>query len=267
MNITEFDFKNNKLPEILPILKINSAVLMPKAQLPVCISQSTYNEIEHELIKNNIIGIIQPNTEFDIFKIGCAGVINEIHNIEDEVTEETYKELNIPEQYKHILDPLPQEFKQVFIGAKESESGFAWVKKSRNSWRYDRQIKDQRQSITRPNIYELYCEVKKQGFVWGLRKHEKKKITLKQCEILDINTNDDEDIFKHILDPIAPEYNKRFRKPTSSGFAWVKKSRNSWRYNNETLGKDIQNINLYYLYLDVTEKNLPWGVRDLEKAN
>ena len=188
-------------------------------------------------------------------------------NIEDEVTEETYKELNIPEQYKHILDPLPQEFKQVFIGAKESESGFAWVKKSRNSWRYDRQIKDQRQSITRPNIYELYCEAKKQGFVWGLRNLENAKITLKQCEIPDINTNDDEDIFKHILDPIAPEYNKRFRKPTSSGFAWVKKSRNSWRYNNETLGKDIQNINLYYLYLDVTEKNLPWGVRDLEKAN
>ncbi len=86
MNITEFDFKNNKLPEILPILKINSAVLMPKAKLPVCISQSTYNEIEHELIKNNIIGIIQPNTEFDTVKIGCAGIINEIHNIEDEVT-------------------------------------------------------------------------------------------------------------------------------------------------------------------------------------
>lgn len=188
-------------------------------------------------------------------------------NIEDEVNAETYKELNIPESYKHILDPLPQEFKQIFSGAKESESGFAWVKKRGNSWRYDRQIKDQRQSITRPNIYELYCEVKKQGYIWGLRNFENAKITLKQSEIPDIDSDNDKDIFKHILDPIAPEYNKRFKKPTSSGFAWVKKSRNSWTYNNKLLGEYIQNINLYYLYLDVKEKNLPWGVRDLEKAN
>ena len=187
-------------------------------------------------------------------------------NIEDEINAETYKELNIPEPYKHILDPLPQEFKQIFIGAKESESGFAWVKRDKNSWRYDRRIKDQRQSISRPNIYELYNEVKKQGFIWGLRNLENAKITLKQCEIPDIYTDNDEDIFKHILNPIAPEYNKRFKKPTSSGFAWVKKSKNSWKYNNKLLGEYIQNINLYYLYLDVKEKNLPWGVRDLEKA-
>ena len=186
-------------------------------------------------------------------------------NTEDEFNAETYKELNIPEQYKHILDPLPQEFKQVFIGAKKSESGFAWVKKSRNSWRYDRQIKDQRQSVTRPNIYELYCEVKKRGYIWGVRNLENAKITLKQCEKPEINDND-EDIFKNILDPISQKYNKRFKKPSSSGFAWVKKLGNSWKYDNKMLGKYIQNINLYNLYLDIKEKNLPWGVRDLEKA-
>ncbi|WP_296853741.1 hypothetical protein [uncultured Methanobrevibacter sp.] len=56
----------------------------------------------------------------------------------DNTLEETDEELNIPELYKHILDPLPYKFKKIFRGAKESESGFAWVKKDRNSWRYDR---------------------------------------------------------------------------------------------------------------------------------
>ncbi|MBR1944343.1 MAG: LON peptidase substrate-binding domain-containing protein [Alphaproteobacteria bacterium] len=86
MNIEEFDFDNNKLPEILPILKVKSAVLMPKAQLPVCILQSTYEEVANEVIENNIIGIVQPNIGLETFKIGCAGIINEIHKIEDEVT-------------------------------------------------------------------------------------------------------------------------------------------------------------------------------------
>ena len=77
---------SKKLPEILPILKVKSAVLMPKAQLPVCISPSTYDEIRQELIEDNIMGIIQPSIGLEEFKIGCAGIIKEIHNIEDEIT-------------------------------------------------------------------------------------------------------------------------------------------------------------------------------------
>ncbi|MBQ9441342.1 MAG: LON peptidase substrate-binding domain-containing protein [Alphaproteobacteria bacterium] len=76
----------NKLPEILQILKIKAAVLMPKAQLPVYISPSNYEEIGMELIENNIIGIMQPNIGSEEFKIGCAGVIKEIHNIDDNIT-------------------------------------------------------------------------------------------------------------------------------------------------------------------------------------
>lgn len=86
MNTIEFDVKNDKLPEILPILKVKSAVLMPKAQLPVCISPSTYEEISQELIENNIIGIVQPSIGLESFKTGCAGLIREIHNIEDDIT-------------------------------------------------------------------------------------------------------------------------------------------------------------------------------------
>lgn len=86
MSITDFDFKNNELPEILPILKIKSAILMPKAQLPVCISPSTYDEIGQELFENNIIGIVQPDIGSENFKTGCSGLIKEIHNIEEDIT-------------------------------------------------------------------------------------------------------------------------------------------------------------------------------------
>ena len=86
MNITKLGSENNKLPEILPILKIRAAVLMPKAQLPIYISPNTYDEIGKELIEGNIIGIMQPNIGLEDFKIGCAGTIREIHTIDDDIT-------------------------------------------------------------------------------------------------------------------------------------------------------------------------------------
>ncbi len=172
----------------------------------------------------------------------------------------------LPDKYKHILDVLPYKIRRTFRGTKESESGFAWVRKEGNSWRYDRQQKDNRQSIFKSNIYELYDEVIKHDYIWGVRDLQKAKETLKQCEIPNVNAETDDDIFKHILDPIAPEYAKRFKKPTSSGFAWVKKERNSWRYHNKILGVTLQNMNLYELYISVKENDFPWGVRDLEKA-
>ena len=78
--------ETSKLPEILPILKIKAAVLMPKAKLPIYISPSNYEEIERELIENNIIGIMQPSIGLEEFKIGCAGTISEIHNIDGDMT-------------------------------------------------------------------------------------------------------------------------------------------------------------------------------------
>lgn len=181
-------------------------------------------------------------------------------------TEGTEANEELPHKYKNILNPLPNKFKKIFKGAKESESGFAWVKKDRSSWRYDRQQNDNRQSIRRVNIYELYDEVIKRGYIWGVRDIKKAKETLKQSKIPNNNIEHDEEILSHILDPVAPEYAKRFKKPTSSGFAWVKKRDNSWVYNNKIFEVNIQKIDLYELYKNVKERNLPWGVRDLDKA-
>ena len=90
--------KYNKidLPEILSVLHMKSTILLPKAQLPICMSSISYLDIASELIENNIIGVIQPTPTFSNseqhcvlpqpFKIGCAGQIKEIGSSEDEVT-------------------------------------------------------------------------------------------------------------------------------------------------------------------------------------
>lgn len=176
-------------------------------------------------------------------------------------------ETKLPDLYKHILDPLPHKIKKLFRGVKESESGFAWVTKDKNNWRYDRQQKDNRQSISKENIYELYLAVKEKNYIWGVRDLEKAKKTLKQSYILTVNKKfETDEKFEHILDPLPEKYSKRFRKPSSSGLSWVTKINNTWGYINPTDNVRIYDTNIYNLYLKVKNKNLPWGVRDLEKA-
>ena len=187
--------------------------------------------------------------------------------------EKADEELNLPELYKHILNPLPHKFKKIFKGAKESESGFAWVKKSKNSWKYNNKLLGE--YIQNINLYYLYLDVKEKNLPWGVRDLEKAKKSLAQCgkpEMVTentVNTSEFEEdyLFEHILDPIPREYLKRFKKPNSSGIAWVKKiSNDTWWYNNPKDDALIYESNIYTLYLEVKKQNLPWGVRDLEKA-
>ena len=189
----------------------------------------------------------------------------------DEIQEKKQiSEEKLPDIYKHILDPLPHRFKKIFKGVKDNESGFAWVRKDENRWRYERQLKDNYQTVSRQNIYELYSAVKENNYIWGVRNIEKAKETLKQSTIPiyienDVHTENNE-LFKNILDPLEHKFTKRFKKPNSSGFAWITKINNSWIYNNPSEDIRIYDTNLYNLFLKVKKENLPWGVRDLEKA-
>lgn len=58
----------------------------------------------------------------------------------------------------------------------------------------------------------------------------------------------------------------RFKKPNSSGFAWVKKISSDTWYTNPKDNVRIYENNIYNLYITVKKQNLPWGVHDLEKA-
>ena len=178
--------------------------------------------------------------------------------------------------YEHILDPVSSKLRNSFKGVKESKTGFAWVFKGYNNWRYNKYINNKTITIQRQNIFDLYLEVKNRKLPWGVRDLEKAKQSLSRCEP-NYETNEYNkqtenkelnlpDEYKHILDPLPAEYRKRFRKPNSSGFAWIKKVNNNWQYFNQLHNITLYNTTLFELYLEVKEKNLPWGVRDLNKA-
>ena len=74
-----------KLPEVLPIIKVRSTILMPQAQLPICLSNGAYLEVASELVEENIVAIVQTRDD-KAFQIGCAGQVKEISFSEDDVT-------------------------------------------------------------------------------------------------------------------------------------------------------------------------------------
>jgi Lon protease-like protein len=83
------------LPNILPVLKVRSTILMPHAQLPIIISENDYLKIAAEIIENNIVAIIQPRPNFvkasndnnliNVFNTGCAGKITNVSSIEGDI--------------------------------------------------------------------------------------------------------------------------------------------------------------------------------------
>ena len=80
-----------QLPEILPLIRIKSTILMPQAQLPICLSNNNYIEVSSELIEDNIVAVMQPkpntlHSDSMSFKTGCAGKVREISFSEDDVT-------------------------------------------------------------------------------------------------------------------------------------------------------------------------------------
>ncbi len=85
-----------KLPTILPVFRVKSTILMPRAQLPIVMSENDYLAISPEVIENNIVAIIQPKPllvkdsknkeKSKSFTTGCAGRITEIIPIASEIT-------------------------------------------------------------------------------------------------------------------------------------------------------------------------------------
>ncbi|MBQ7524031.1 MAG: hypothetical protein IJT08_00270 [Alphaproteobacteria bacterium] len=82
----EFDGFMEVLPRVLPIFKNHSSILMPRAQLPVALSEEDYAEASSEVFEGNIVAVIQPapfrprsvGDAAKSFDTGCAGKITDI---------------------------------------------------------------------------------------------------------------------------------------------------------------------------------------------
>ena len=160
-----------------------------------------------------------------------------------------------------IFAPLPEQYEDSFKSVSMNKTGIAWVNKTGDFWTYNRQINGKNIKITDEDIYKLHEKVINQNLIWGIRDYDLAKVVLNE-EFSDI-----EDILK----PLPFEFKKQF-KPGSSdstGFAWVRKYGSNWYYINNIDNEQItiKDEDLQTLHEKVIKQNLPWGVRNLKKAN
>ncbi len=89
---TKIDYFFNNLPRTLLLLPLHGAVLLPKAQLPIPISDPNYLALVAESVKTDrFIGLVQPMLLLDeedddcsrLFKAGSVGKITEITEMEN----------------------------------------------------------------------------------------------------------------------------------------------------------------------------------------
>ena len=183
---------------------------------------------------------------------------------------------------KDILDPLPDKFEENF--QKPSKTGFAWVNKTSNKWTYSRSFNGETVVFRNDNIYNLFNEVIENKLTWGVRNLKLAEKSLNENKIPKSpveNINNAQDIpnlnetiellpekYKDILKPIDEKNKDNFWTESVSGFAWVDKLKDNWRYSHSVNGKrkyfSAENIFLIYDYAN--KNNCGWGVRDYDKA-
>ena len=183
---------------------------------------------------------------------------------------------------KDILDPLPDKFEENF--QKPSKTGFAWVNKTSNKWTYSRSFNGETVAFRKDNIYDLFNEVIENKLTWGVRNLRLAEKSLNENKVPKPpveNINNTQDIpnlketiellpekYKDILKPIDEKNKFKFWTECVSGFAWVDKQNDNWRYSHFANGKrkyfSAENIFLIYDYAN--KNNCGWGVRDYDKA-
>jgi len=117
------------------------------------------------------------------------------------------------------------------------------------------------------NTYKYWLNRGKQEFGAQYTQFYHYVVELKQNNdtSTDINDNIDE-----LLVPLDEEYEMHFRplKMNRTGIAWVNIIGKKWIYQKTHEKKPIKisNSNIYKLYQEVKDNNLPWGIRDLNIA-
>ena len=104
-------------------------------------------------------------------------------NNESEIEINLEKDNKTSNQTGHILDPLPDEYKDTFKSSKNNKTGFAWVNKVGNQWFYSRNVDGQTVKFSNYDIYKLHEEVLENNMIWGVRDIEKAKKSLKEPTI------------------------------------------------------------------------------------
>lgn len=156
---------------------------------------------------------------------------------------------------KDIYAPFPKEYEHFFKSTPINKSGIAWVNKIGNRWTYSRKIDGKLLEISDNNIFKLHKKVIELNQLWGIRDYEKAKLSLISKPI------DDND---HILKPVSNQLVNTY--PSNCGFAMVNKIGDNFEYTRTYNGKKLSDNTIFGLYEQILDKNLLWGVIDLNQA-
>ncbi len=77
--------KPTTLPDVIPIFPLPGALLLPRARLPLHLFEPRYLQMLDDAMKteSRLIGMIQPNGDERLHRIGCAGRITAMSETED----------------------------------------------------------------------------------------------------------------------------------------------------------------------------------------
>lgn len=72
------------LPDIIPVFPLTGVLLLPRGRLPLHIFEPRYRRMIEACLKTDrLLGIIQPQDNDKLYKVGCVGKIVEFNEMED----------------------------------------------------------------------------------------------------------------------------------------------------------------------------------------
>ena len=157
-----------------------------------------------------------------------------------------------------ILTLIPPDIeKDLQKYSRGNQTGFAWVNKVGNYYKYSRSIGNRHVSLQDKTVEGLYEKVKNENLLWGVRDLAKAKAIV----------NDEK---PKIYAPLDERYLKTFpSKSNSTGIAWVNKVSNKFVYSRTAGDSQVKfsDKDLYSLFNQVISHRQPWGIRDYNKAS
>ena len=246
------EIKKNNPYKLIPDLYPNFKTTAEK--MNNVILNLTNGDDLNEALEKADVNLIEYENWIEDGKNKTDDIFSDFYDIIGNVTDKQAS----PSKDDGILTLIPQDIEEKLKRrSKGSNTGFAWVNKGGNYYKYSRTVNKKPVMIKDKNIHQLYKKVKKEGYLWGVRNLTKAKACIGEAG-------------PDIYDPLPEKYLDTFpRKSNLTGIAWVNKVGNFFVYSRKIDGKTVQyrDKDIRELFKRVINNDHIWGIRDYEKAS
>lgn len=234
--------------------------------------------------------LIKKNFENDTYILADKQTINDfLHKYSDNffaiLKNDKINESDAPiiNQDDGILTMIPEDIeKSLLKRSKGNNTGFAWVNKIGNTFKYTRSVNGRKIDLKDHDIHKLYYKVIHKNLTWGVRdinkarkivnaeETVKNKKTIKKQVKDKKSTKNKKYTDPGIYAPIPEEYLTNFRKQSNkTGIAWVNITGKTFTYSRTVNGNNVlfREPTIEKLYSKVKFENQIWGIRDYSRAS